>query len=265
MPQQNPPERTNEIERIRVADQIARVIKRDILKGSLQRGAKLPAERDLARRYGVSGATIREATRSLSTLGLVDVRHGSGAYVTADTVFLVATTLGAIIQLGKLGPADVLSVLSTLNRQAAVEAVNSATEDDHENLCRTLAAVDDASNPAEAAAALRAFHSSLVAGAHNALLAALCGFLTDIQVELALSLADGSMEIWHMVLNKLKPSRTQLVHAVLNRDIDRVITNCDLFNRTANDVIVGLPRAIEVHLTDPQLRDLLSNTVDRID
>ena len=265
MPRQTPPERTSEIERIRVADQIARVIKRDILKGSLQRGAKLPAERDLAQRYRVSGATIREATRSLSTLGLVDVRHGSGAYVTADTVFLVATTLGAIIQLGKLGPAEVLSVLSTLYRQAALESVNSATENDHENLRRTLAAVDGASSPPEAAAALRAFHSSLVAGAHNALLAALCGFLTDIQVELALHLADDSMEVWHMVLNKLKHSRTQLVHDILNRDAHRVVASCDLFSRTAIDVIVGLPRAIEVRLTDPQLRDLLSNTIDRID
>ena len=90
MARQTSLERRSEIERIRVADQIARAIKRDILKGSLRRGSKLPTERALAERFGVSGATIREAIRSLSTLGLVDVRHGSGAYVTADTVLLVA-------------------------------------------------------------------------------------------------------------------------------------------------------------------------------
>ena len=94
------------------------------------RGTKLPAERDLAQRYGVSGPTVREAVRALSTLGLVDVRHGSGAYVTADAALLVATALSAVIRLGDLSCFDVLNVLGTLYRQAATEAVAVATEED---------------------------------------------------------------------------------------------------------------------------------------
>src|SRR5690349_12503524 len=46
-------------------------------------GQRLPSERDLANTYGVSRPTIREAIIALELDGLVEVRLGSGVYVTA--------------------------------------------------------------------------------------------------------------------------------------------------------------------------------------
>jgi GntR family transcriptional regulator len=45
-------------------------------------GAKLPNEQELAERFAVSRATIREAVRGLVEMGLVARVHGSGTYVT---------------------------------------------------------------------------------------------------------------------------------------------------------------------------------------
>ena len=265
MPPLIPHSSSTAVERVRVADQITRTLKREILQGSLARGTRLPAERDLAKRFGVSGPTIREAIRSLSTLGLVDVRHGSGAYVTADTVFLVATTLGAIIQLGQLGSADVLSVLGTLNRQAVAAAAEAATDADHESIRKSMAGFDGASTVREAAEALRVFYVALATGAHNPLLAGLCNFLTDIQVEVAIELAGDSIDTWRTVFKKLRPARTQLVAAIVGRDGHLASESWELFHRTAVDVIMGLPRAAEVRLTDPRLCEMLRAMIDRID
>ena len=44
-------------------------------------GEKLPSELELSRQLGVSRATLREAIRTLSTQGIVEVRRGSGTYV----------------------------------------------------------------------------------------------------------------------------------------------------------------------------------------
>jgi GntR family transcriptional regulator len=55
---------------------------RDLLDGAYPHGAKLPNEDDLAQRFGVSRATVREAVSGLVEAGYVTRRHGSGTYVT---------------------------------------------------------------------------------------------------------------------------------------------------------------------------------------
>src|SRR2546430_11104690 len=61
-----------------IADQIAGLIE----AGEFARGARLPAERELAALLGVSRTSVREAIISLEIAGLVDVRVGTGIFVT---------------------------------------------------------------------------------------------------------------------------------------------------------------------------------------
>src|SRR5882757_4357709 len=141
---------TNGVDRSRVADQIFKELRHQIVVGNLPRGAKLPTERELAERYDVSGPTVREAIRGLTAMGLADVRHGSGAYVTAATESLIAMSLGTVIQLEGLGAVEVLSVLGALNEQAAALASEAATPKDHVLMRSQLAALDVATTAAEA-------------------------------------------------------------------------------------------------------------------
>jgi GntR family transcriptional repressor for pyruvate dehydrogenase complex len=60
-----------------IADQIATLIRR----GEYKPGARLPPERDLAVRLGVSRPSVREALIALEVEGFVEVRVGSGVYV----------------------------------------------------------------------------------------------------------------------------------------------------------------------------------------
>jgi GntR family transcriptional regulator, transcriptional repressor for pyruvate dehydrogenase complex len=251
------------IDRERVADQIFRDLRDDIVLGSLPRGTKLPSEKELAQRYGVSGPTVREAIRGLSLLGFADVRHGSGAYVVADPALLVATSLSAVIQLGKLGVADVLGVWGALSEHVASLAVESATREDHERLRTALSALDTCKTTEEAAQAILAFHGAMAAAAHNPLLAALSGFLAELQTELGRELCDTVTE-WRKVLTKLKPIRTELVEAVIARDRDRAIACAHDFHTKAVALITALPKAKEIRLNDPKLRQLLSTMLMRV-
>lgn len=65
---------------LQVADQLTALIR----GGSLALGQRLPSERDLAERFGVSRPTIREAMIALEVAGLVEIRSGSGVYVIGD-------------------------------------------------------------------------------------------------------------------------------------------------------------------------------------
>jgi DNA-binding FadR family transcriptional regulator len=62
---------------VQIADQIRGMIG----NGEVSPGARLPAERDLARQLGVSRPSLREALIALEVEGLLDVRVGSGIYV----------------------------------------------------------------------------------------------------------------------------------------------------------------------------------------
>jgi len=63
-------------------EQMAETIKELILSGELEAGDALPTEPELCEQFGVSRAVVRDATRILMALGLVEVKHGSGVYVT---------------------------------------------------------------------------------------------------------------------------------------------------------------------------------------
>jgi DNA-binding FadR family transcriptional regulator len=60
-----------------VADQILQLIK----SGHFQPGARLPGERELSERFGVSRVTIREAEIALQAMGWIKIKTGSGVYV----------------------------------------------------------------------------------------------------------------------------------------------------------------------------------------
>jgi GntR family transcriptional regulator len=69
--------------RTSLVDQVRQGLLDDLVGGKLERGAKLPNENDLAARFAVSRATVREAVLGLLEAGYLARRHGSGTYVTS--------------------------------------------------------------------------------------------------------------------------------------------------------------------------------------
>lgn len=65
-----------------LAEQVAETIRESILAGEWEKGEALPTEPEMGEQFGVSRAVVRDATRILMAQGLVEVRHGSGVYVT---------------------------------------------------------------------------------------------------------------------------------------------------------------------------------------
>lgn len=65
----------------RLYKSVAKQILALIQVGEFAPGSRLPGERDLADRFDVSRVVVREAEISLETMGYIEVRTGSGAYV----------------------------------------------------------------------------------------------------------------------------------------------------------------------------------------
>ncbi|MET1755860.1 FadR/GntR family transcriptional regulator [Novosphingobium sp. RD2P27] len=73
--------RSSEGGETRLYKNIVRLLLDDLHAGIYAVGDKMPAERDLALRMGVSRPVVREAMLALEVLGLIEVRLGSGTYV----------------------------------------------------------------------------------------------------------------------------------------------------------------------------------------
>ena len=70
------------VKKLTMAEQMAETIKELILTGELEPRDTLPTEPELSEQFEVSRAVVRDATRILMALGLVEVKHGAGVYVT---------------------------------------------------------------------------------------------------------------------------------------------------------------------------------------
>src|SRR6516225_806122 len=65
---------------------IADALEQSITQGTFQAGSKLPAETEIAERFGVNRHTVRRAIAALTERGLVRAERGSGTYVEADRI-----------------------------------------------------------------------------------------------------------------------------------------------------------------------------------
>src|SRR5438067_3864781 len=87
----------------RVSEAIVRRIKEQITEGRIEAGHKLPAEREMARRFKTSRVSVREAYRSLEEVGLLRIRRGAdgGAFVVKVDHEPVLRSLSLVLGLGK--------------------------------------------------------------------------------------------------------------------------------------------------------------------
>lgn len=119
--------------RMKLADTVARQLL-DLI-ASLEPGSRLPTVNGLAQQLEVSRLTVREALRGLAALGIVDIRHGSGVYVTGTASSGAATARQALSQ-------DLLRDLLEARQVVEVEVAGLAaqrhTEADEEALVAVL-------------------------------------------------------------------------------------------------------------------------------
>jgi GntR family transcriptional repressor for pyruvate dehydrogenase complex len=116
----------------RISEIIVEQIRLLMRQGQLKPGDRLPPERDLCERFGVSRVTVREALRMLESAGLVEIRVGArgGAFVTAPTSNRVGEGLADLLTLSVISAVDVTEVRSILEVGIVPLVCERATEDD---------------------------------------------------------------------------------------------------------------------------------------
>ena len=100
-----------------------------IEKGLVRPGDKLPAERDLAAKIGVSRPTLRVGLRALAAMGIVESRHGSGTYIPDGPPALAGQSLSLLAALHGFTREEMYDARRVLEVGAAAMAAEHATPD----------------------------------------------------------------------------------------------------------------------------------------
>lgn len=127
-----------------ICSRIIEVIK----AGTWTPGQKLPSERELAKAFGVSRPTLREALGALQVIGVVDTQHGSGSRITDNALDVLAQVPVEEYGLG-VSPVALLEARLALEPIIASLAASRYKPDPEiENLLEMMDAARDWENPA---------------------------------------------------------------------------------------------------------------------
>lgn len=155
-------------QRSRIADDLLRAIR----DGGYAVGAKLPSERQLAEQYSVSRPVIREALGMLSTLDVIEIQVGRGAFVTNADV--------EIEQTQRFGLLDIIDAREVIESGALRLASGRADEQDRQRVGAAFDALEDAViSGRETTEADMALHLSIVEAARSGMLLKLWSDMTD--------------------------------------------------------------------------------------
>jgi DNA-binding FadR family transcriptional regulator len=166
------------VPRSKLAATVAEQVLGEIRSKRLEPGTRMPSERELMVALGVGRSTIREAINGLAMLGVLEIKHGQGAFV-LDPDAGTAASSAIATALARGVTADLFEARRLVEPEAARLAAERRTDADLRDIAAALEDHERALRTGESAVepSVR-FHVTIGAAAHNEVLA---GFVQSFQ------------------------------------------------------------------------------------
>jgi GntR family transcriptional repressor for pyruvate dehydrogenase complex len=116
--------------RTKLRDRAAERILEMVISGNLSPGERLPPERELCERLGVSRTVVREALNLLEVRGLLEIEHGRGAVVSGGGGHAVRDTLELLLRVRPRALGELLEIRRILEVEIAGLAAERALPED---------------------------------------------------------------------------------------------------------------------------------------
>ena len=195
-----------------VTDEAITKIKDMLISGELKAGDRLPPEKDLSERLGLSRSSLREAVKALELIRVLDVRRGDGTYVTSLDPSILMETMSFVVDLHQeTSAAELLEVRRILEPGSAALAARRVGPAGVQDLRACLASVHGSSSADELVAHDLAFHALIAKAAGNSYLRSLLDGLAGSTMR---------SRIWNELTRDKAVSATLAEHAAIAQAIE---------------------------------------------
>ncbi len=172
---------TKQTKAIAAGAQVIEHVRREIEAGRLGPGDRLPPERELARRMGVSRPSLRSGLRSLTAMGIITARRGAGTFIVEGPPQLGKAPLQFLAALHGFTLDQIYEARRLLEVGASGLAAERATgehiADMADEIAGMFATLED---PQAFLKHDLGFHRAVSAGSANPIIATIIGTLTEI-------------------------------------------------------------------------------------
>jgi GntR family transcriptional regulator, transcriptional repressor for pyruvate dehydrogenase complex len=188
------------VTRPRLFEQVMSRLQEHVQAAGLKAGDRLPSERTLAERLRVSRASLKQAIVVLEVQGLVEIRHGGGTYLRADSLALEPV---AALEARRQRLPDVLEAREAIETKLAQLAAQRRTDEDLSHIYAALelmrSEIDEGLLGVDGD---RMFHEAVTTAAHSALLA-------KFMIEMTSQIAESRQE---SLQQPRRPSKSLVQH-----------------------------------------------------
>jgi GntR family transcriptional repressor for pyruvate dehydrogenase complex len=217
----------------KLSHSVVRQIEELILRGILRPGERLPSERDLAEKLGVSRPSLREAIGELAEAGLLASRAGSGVFVAEVLGSAFSPALVRLFASHEEAVFDYIAFRRDMEGLAAERAARLGSETDLrviDTIFHKMEAAHQKRDPTDEAQLDAAFHMAIIEASHNVIMLHMLRSMFDL-------LKDGVFYN-RQVMFKNRVTREQLLdqHRAMNEAVQ------------ARDPVAARA-AVEAHLT----------------
>jgi DNA-binding FadR family transcriptional regulator len=173
------------IEKIRkipsLYEEVVDRIKKAIFAGEYRSGEVLPSEVEMAEKLGVSRPVVREAYKSLQSLGFLEIRRGTkgGAFVCDLDNLSFAENISDLIRLGKISIDNLVATRLFLEPEIGRLAALNATKEQLDELAEIAKQYADVTDPREQIRLNSKFHRFIGRACGNPLFSVLLDSIMD--------------------------------------------------------------------------------------
>lgn len=197
--------------------------------GVLLPGSKLPPERELALRLGVSRGSLRQALKVLVIMGVITQRVGQGTFVAETASAILGEPLDFLMLFGSISHFELFEARMIIEPELAARAAERAMTDDLHALRSALRAMEKSGEDREAVVA------------------------SDVAFHLAVHRAAG---------NRVCESMLSTIHRALSTSINRIATFTEAATRQQHQFHAAIYTAISQRNPEAARRAMIEHLLD---
>ena len=205
-----------------------------ILSVKLKLNDKIPTEREIADKLGVSRNSIREVMHMLEITGLIECMQGSGNYVRCDPMEYMLKSVNMVMALMEIDASEIFNIRIGYEYAAVRLAIETAKPEELEEMRLILQKMDEPMSSKASAKLDAEFHHKLVSASHNRMLILYNSMLYNLMDQFIENFRTKILKN-KMRAELLRRSHWALYHALTEKDLQAAMNAFDKHYRIVQD------------------------------